>query len=149
MNLRSLANSQMSEDIHTQRTRSRTPNGHTPALTQTDAPHALARDYLHAIKQHKSRGAPSRLSLDAPAQSPVQRSCWGQAGRVGAIRVACGRGGARLAKGVQAKGGAHLPVNDADVVLDATRIQGVRRPSGAGLTTPEAQQRASVELTVS
>jgi hypothetical protein len=50
---------------------------------------------------------------------------------------------------VQTKGGAHLPVNDADVVLDATRIQGVRRLSGAGLTTPEAQQRASVELTVS
>ena len=73
----------------------------------------------------------------------------GQAWRVVAIRVACGRGGARLAKGVQAKGGAHLTVNDADVVLDATRIKGVRRPPGAGLTTPEEQQRASVELTVS
>ena len=109
---------------HTQRL---APDAERPhaAFTQTDAPHALARDNLHATKQNKSRGAPSRLELDRHAKNPVHRGSCGQVGRVGTIGVACGRGGARLAKGVQGKGGAHLLVDDADQVLDAISFQGV------------------------
>ena len=98
---------------------------HRDALTQTDAPHALARDNFPATKQNKDRGPPSRLELDGHAKKPVHRGSCGQVGRVGTIGVACGRGGARLAKGVQGKGGAHLLVDDADQVLDAISFQGV------------------------
>ena len=51
--------------------------------------------------------------------------------------------------GVQGKGGAHLLVDDADVVLGATSFQGVSCPPGAGLTMPEAHLRATGGLTVS
>ena len=98
---------------------------HRDALTQTDAPHALARDNFPATKQNKDRGPSSRLKLDGHAKNPVHRGSCGQVGRVGTIGVACGRGGARLAKGVQGKGGAHLLVDDADQVLDAISFQGV------------------------
>ena len=69
---------------------------------------------------------------------------YGQAGRVGAIRVVwrARRGGA--CKGVQGvckgQGAAHLPVDDAEEVLDATRFQGVSRPPGAGLNMSQPWQ---------
>ena len=109
---------------HTQRL---APDAERPhaAFTQTDAPHALARNNLHATKQNKSRGAPSRLELDRHAKNPVHRGSCGRAGRVGAIRLCGGRGGARPARGCKGQGGAHLPVDDADVVLGATSFQGV------------------------
>jgi hypothetical protein len=46
--------------------------------------------------------------------------------RGGSARSGSHAGVARLARSVQAEGAAHLLVDDADVVLDATRFQGVR-----------------------
>ena len=95
------------------------------ALTQTDAPHTLARNYLHATTQNKSRDPPSCRDLDGHAKSPGHRGSCGRAGRVGAIG-ACGRhGAAGLARVCKGQGGAHLPVEDADVILGATSVQGV------------------------
>ena len=91
--------------------------------THTDG--RAARDDLHATTRNKSWGPPSRLELDGHAKNPVHRGSYGRTGRVVAIGVACVRGRARLAKGVQGKGGAHLLVDDADQVLDAVSFQGV------------------------
>ena len=110
---------------HTQRL---APDAERPhaALTQTDAPHALARDNLHATKQNKSRGR-----LLASNSTGMQKIlCTGAAAveRGGSARSDCvpgGRGGARPARGCKGQGGAHLPVDDANVVLGATSFQGI------------------------
>ena len=105
---------------HTQRL---APDAERPhaAFTQTDAPHALARDNLHATKQNKSG-----VRLLASNSTGMQKIlCTGAAAieRGGSARSGlCGVRPARCCKG---QGGAHLPVDDADVVLGATSFPGV------------------------
>ena len=108
---------------HTQRLAPDAERSTDTCRTHTDG--RAARDDLHATTRNKSWGPPSRLELDGHAKNPVHRGSYGRTGRVVAIGVACVRGRARLAKGVQAKGGAYLPVEDADQVLYAVSFQGV------------------------